>query len=212
MYPAGALRAQARRAVCVRYPVRMTDDSRFLLDLQRHAAAGEPLRYLCFWGHQPPRTGVSSSCFSQWYDAGFSIDGQYYPTAEHYMMAGKARLFGDTAIRAEVLAARTPDKAKAMGRKIVGFDEARWTQARYALVVDGNMAKFSQNPALGDFLRATAGQVLVETSPVDFIWGIGLAKDDPDVQVPANWRGLNLLGFALMEVRARLLGEHRPPA
>lgn len=182
----------------------MTDDSRFLLELQRRDAAGEPLRYLCFWGHQPPRTGVSSSCFSQWYDAGFSIDGVHYPTAEHYMMAGKARLFGDEAILAKVLSARTPDKAKAMGRKIVSFDEQRWTEARYALVVEGNLAKFTQNPALGAFLRATAGQVLVEASPVDIIWGIGLAKDDPDVQVPARWLGLNLLGFALMDVRDRL--------
>ncbi len=182
----------------------MNDDSRFLHDLQRRQAAGDDLRYLCFWGHRPPRTGVSASCFSQWYDAGFSIDGVRYATAEHYMMAGKARLFGDTRILEQVLSSTTPDKAKALGRRILGFDEALWTQARYALVVEGNLAKFSQNAALGDFLRATAGQVLVEASPVDSIWGIGLAQDHADARNPAAWHGLNLLGFALMEVRERL--------
>jgi hypothetical protein len=95
----------------------------------------------------------------------------------------------------------TPDKVKALGRKIEGLDEALWAQARYALVVEGNRAKFSQNAALGDFLRATEDQVLVEASPVDFVWGIGLAKDHVDAHNPAQWRGLNLLGFALMEVR-----------
>ncbi|WP_375069483.1 NADAR family protein [Stenotrophomonas lactitubi] len=189
------------RSGAARYPVRMNNDSRFLHDLQRRQADGEHLRYLCFWGHQPPRTGVAASCFSQWYDAGFNIDGVHYPTAEHFMMAGKARLFGATDILEQVLASRTPDKVKALGRKIEGFDEALWAQARYALVVEGNRAKFSQNAALGDFLRATEDQVLVEASPVDFVWGIGLAKDHAHAHNPAQWRGLNLLGFALMDVR-----------
>lgn len=179
----------------------MNDDSRFLLDLQQRQAAGEDLRYLCFWGHQPPRSGVSASCFSQWYDAGFDIDGVHYRTAEHYMMAGKARLFGATDMLEKILASTTPDKVKAFGRRIEGFDEARWVQARYGLVVEGNRAKFAQNPELGDFLRETGDQVLVEASPVDFIWGIGLAQDHADARDPAQWRGLNLLGFALMEVR-----------
>ena len=117
------------------------------------------------------------------------------------MMAGKGRLFGATDLREQVLTSRTPDKVKALGRKIEGFDEALWAQARYALVVEGNRAKFSQNAALGDFLRATEEQVLVEASPVDFVWGIGLAKDHVDAHNPAQWRGLNLLGFALMDVR-----------
>lgn len=189
------------QCTAARYAVPMNDDSRFLRDLQRRQSAGEPLRYLCFWGHQPPRTGVSASCFSQWYDAGFNINGVRYPTAEHFMMAGKARLFGATDILEQVLASPAPDTVKALGRKIEGFDEAVWAQARYGLVVEGNRAKFSQNAVLGDFLRATADQVLVEASPVDSVWGIGLAKDHVDAHNPAQWRGLNLLGFALMDVR-----------
>ena len=114
------------RSGAARYPVSMNDDSRFLLGLQRRQAAGEHLRYLCFWGHQPPRSGVSASCFSQWYDAGFSIDGVYYRTAEHYMMAGKARLFGDTTMLDQILASATPESAKALGRRIEGFDDAQW--------------------------------------------------------------------------------------
>ena len=182
----------------------MNDDSRFLHDLQRRQATGEALHYLFFWGHQPPRSGVSASCFSQWYDQGFALDGVHYPTAEHYMMAGKARLFGDTSILEQVLAIRTPDAVKALGRRIEGFDEATWVQARYALVVEGNRAKFTQNAELGAFLRDTGDAVLVEASPVDAIWGIGLAKDHPDAHNPARWRGLNLLGFALMDVRAEM--------
>jgi len=182
----------------------MNNDSCFLHDLQHRQTEGDALAYLCFWGHRPPRTGVGASCFSQWYDAGFEHDGVRYATAEHYMMAGKARLFGDEEILAKVLACHTPDKVKALGRRIRGFDDARWARARYAVVVQGNLAKFTQNAALGAFLRSTGDQVLVEASPVDTVWGIGLAQDHADACNPARWKGLNLLGFALMEVRARL--------
>lgn len=160
--------------------------------------------YLCFWGHRGKPGQVGKGCFSQWYPAGFELDGQRYATAEHWMMAGKARLFGDAAIAARILASDDPAEAKALGRKIAGFDETRWVEHRYALVVAGNLAKFEQNPALGAFLLATGERVLVEASPVDAIWGIGLAADHADATRPERWRGLNLLGFALMDVRARL--------
>lgn len=166
---------------------------------------GERPKYLFFWGHQPEADGrIGKSCFSQWFESPFTLDAISYPTAEHLMMAEKARLFGDEAVCARILAARTPAEAKKLGRLISGFDEERWLQARFEIVVKGNHAKFSQNPALREFLLNTGERVLVEVSPVDAIWGIGLAADDPRAANPEQWRGLNLLGFALMAVRARL--------
>jgi ribA/ribD-fused uncharacterized protein len=123
------------------------------------------------------------------------------------MMAGKARLFGDTAALERVVAASHPREAKSEGRKVRGFDEGRWLAHRYGLVVRGNVEKFGQHPELREFLLRTGERVLVEASPLDRIWGIGMAAADERVTDPSAWRGLNLLGFALMEARARLRAE-----
>lgn len=173
--------------------------------LKERMEAGETLEYLYFWGHQPARDGkINQSCFSQWYAAPFTVDGVVYPTAEHWMMAGKARLFGDSATLAEILSAPGPDKAKSLGRKVRGFTSEAWDQKRCEIVLAGNLAKFGQHASLREFLLSTHSQILVEASPYDAIWGIGLAADDPRAADPRQWRGLNLLGFALMEVRERL--------
>lgn len=173
--------------------------------LRARAAAGERFAYLYFWGHRPRADGApSASCFSQWYPSPFVVDGVRYATAEHWMMAGKARLFADEAALAKVLANDDPGAAKGAGRRVRDFDEARWLAHRFALVVEGNLAKFTQHPALKSFLLSTGDRVLVEASPVDPIWGIGLAAADPRATDPAQWTGLNLLGFALMRVRERL--------
>jgi len=173
-----------------------------LLVATRH---GERPKYLFFWGHTPPADGsVSKACFSQWFSSPFAIDGLHYPTAEHFMMAAKARLFGDRDIEEKILKPSHPKQAKELGRKVRDFDEATWIRERYRLVVEGNLAKFSQNAELRQFLLGTGKRVLVEASPHDRIWGIGLAADHPDAEKPAGWKGLNLLGFALMEVREAL--------
>lgn len=172
-----------------------------LIDSVNH---GNKVKYVFFWGHQEKGSEVTKSCFSQWYDAGFEVDGQSFLTAEHYMMYQKARLFADGAACERVLAAGNPAKAKAVGREVVGFDQHRWEEARFEIVIDANMAKFSQNPELKAFLLGTEDRVLVEASPVDRIWGIGLAQDAAAAENPNSWKGLNLLGFALMEVRERL--------
>jgi ribA/ribD-fused uncharacterized protein len=172
--------------------------------LRARVAAGEPFRYLYFWGHRPRADGApSASCFSQWFASPFVVDGVRYATAEHWMMAGKARLFADEGALAKVLAKDDPGAAKAAGRGVRGFDDARWHAHRFDLVVEGNFAKFLQHPALQSFLLSTGDRVLVEASPVDPIWGIGLAATDPRAGDPAQWSGLNLLGFALMRVRER---------
>ena len=181
----------------------MTPDQR-LNQLRAAEATGVDLDVMAFWGHKPAPSGaIGSGCLSQWWPAPFIVDGLAYPTAEHWMMAGKARLFDDPAGLAAVLAARSPGAAKAAGRKVRGFDEQRWTTARYALVVAGNLAKFTQHSDLGRFLLTTGERVLVEASPYDRIWGIGMAASNPKVRHPSAWRGLNLLGFALMDVRDR---------
>jgi hypothetical protein len=143
--------------------------------------------------------------FSQWWDRHpFAIDGVTYATAEHYMMASKARLFGDKAVLQKILAARTPGEAKKLGRMVEGFDDEAWVKHRWEIVVAGNVAKFGQHAALRRYLVETGKKVLVEASPMDRIWGIGMAAHNPDAQNPVAWKGLNLLGFALMEARAQL--------
>ena len=121
------------------------------------------------------------------------------------MMAAKALLFGDAETADRIRQAPHPEAAKALGREVRGFDEQLWVQRRFDLVVTGNLAKFGQHVELRDFLLTTGSRVLVEASPVDRIWGIGLAADHEHAASPEHWRGLNLLGFALMEVRHQLL-------
>ncbi|QTN21496.1 NADAR family protein [Rhizobacter sp. AJA081-3] len=176
-------------------------DTQFVENLRSRFNAGEKLKYVFFWGHQSNKSQVTSACFSQWYGSPFIVDAHRYPTAEHFMMAEKASLFGDHATRELVLQAPNPGAAKALGRQVRGFVEEAWLEHRFAIVVRANRAKFSQNPDLGAFLKQTGSRVLVEASPVDRVWGIGLAQDDEKVNNPNQWRGLNLLGFALMNVR-----------
>ena len=160
---------------------------------------GRQPKYLFFWGHQPKTPDqIDKACLSQWYPAGFEDQGIGYPTAEHYMMAEKARLFQDEAMLETILKAPHPGAAKKFGRQVAGFDDRRWEKHRFDIVVKGSILKFSQNNTLRTYLLTTKDRVLVEASPRDKVWGIGLAANDPRAGDPAQWRGLNLLGFALM--------------
>ncbi len=132
------------------------------------------------------------------------IDDIVYQTAEHWMMAAKARLFGDGDTLAKILESSDPKTAKALGRTVKNFDSDVWTANARRLVTEGNIAKFGQNQELRTFLLATGNLVLVEASPYDRIWGIGLMADDERVKNPGTWQGQNLLGFALMDVREQL--------
>ncbi len=166
------------------------------------ATKTDQTEYLLFWGHTPSKDGsITKTCFSQWWVCPFTIDGINYPTAEHWMMAEKARLFNDAAQLANILATEKPAAAKAFGRKVENFDPSVWEAQKCAIVIKGNVAKFSQNLDLQAFLLATDGKIIVEASPRDQIWGIGLSPENPLATQPEHWRGQNLLGFALMEVR-----------
>ncbi|MBW5482821.1 DUF1768 domain-containing protein [Streptomyces bambusae] len=166
---------------------------------------GERVKYLPFWGHRPrPDGSLGPSCLSQWWPAPFTVSDTHYATAEHWMMAEKARLFGDAEAERAALEATSPAAAKKAGRLVRGFDDTVWQRERYGIVVAGSVHKFASTPQLRAYLLGTGERVLVEASPLDRIWGIGLAADDERALDPTRWRGLNLLGFALMEARARL--------
>ncbi|MGZ3454796.1 MAG: NADAR family protein [Polyangiales bacterium] len=167
-------------------------------------AEGRSFEYRFFWGHRESKDGrLSDSVFSQWWKSAFEVDGHSYSSAEQWMMAGKARLFGDDETLARILATDDPSACKALGRKVRGFDEERWRSARFDLVTRGNVAKFTPH-AMRRYLLSTDDQILVEASPTDCIWGIGLSRTAPDVRNPRAWRGENLLGFALVRARELL--------
>ncbi len=166
------------------------------------------IKYLFFWGHTPNKDGsVGKSCFSQWWQAAFTVDGIVYKTAEHWMMAEKARVFKDANCLEEIIKSNTPMEAKQWGRKVMNFTTEEWDKHKYRIVVEGNKHKFSQHPELKTFLLNTKNRVLVEASPRDRIWGIGMGASNEKAENPLLWRGKNLLGFALMEVRDALNEE-----
>ncbi len=164
--------------------------------------SGDSLKYLYFWGHTKKQDQeVGNFCFSQWYESSFEINGLTYKTTEHWMMAQKALLFGNKDIFEQIIDCEKPGEAKELGRQVIGFDEITWKENRFNIVRIGNIHKFNQNRDLGEYLLKTGNRILVEASPVDTIWGIGLTKDSKDIDNIYAWRGLNLLGFVLMETR-----------
>lgn len=179
-----------------------------LNDLRDVYEKGQSLRFVFFWKHTPEPDGrISETCLSQWWSCRFSADGTEYSCAEQFMMAEKARMFGDREMLKKILEAVHPKEMKAYGRAVRNFDKERWDGACYEIVKRGNEAKFSQNPDLWEYLKGTRNRILVEASPRDQIWGIGMGKSNPDAQNPLKWRGTNLFGFALTEVRDQLLSR-----
>ena len=154
-----------------------------------------------------PFTFFWKSRLSQWHRVPFVIGGVHFTHAEQYMMYTKALLFGDRDAAERILAAQTPREQQAIGRTVQGFDESVWLLFREGVAFAGNYARFSQNAEQLELLFATRGTTLVEASPHDRIWGIGLAADDPRALDRSQWLGLNLLGETLTRVREALLWE-----
>lgn len=152
---------------------------------------------------------TEASPFSQWYRCSFAVGEHRFNCAEQFMMHGKAILFDDADVAAEILAADHPRDHKALGRKVKNFDDKIWKREREAIVMAGNRAKFSQDAELRTLLLATAGTLLVEASPYDKIWGIGLAASDPRAADPTKWKGQNLLGKILTALRDELGHSNR---
>lgn len=165
---------------------------------------GEQFDYLFFYDDGEH---ADATCLSPWFPVQFEVDGIVYKTAEHFMMANKANIFDDFDIQNEILACLTPREAKQLGRQVRNFDSQLWKNNRTKIVVRGNLNKFEQNPELKKYLISTAPSILVEASPNDSVWGIGMARENPDALDPQKCCGENLLGFALMEVRDDLIRE-----
>jgi len=166
---------------------------------------GHRPEFLMFWGRKGHDVStIGPYVFSQWHFSDFEIDGIEYPTAEHGMMAEKARVMGDEDTLQQILACGGPDEAKELGRQVRNWDQAKWDAHKFEAVVKGNVAKFSQDTELRKYLLGTKDMVLVEASPHDCIWGIGLRREDKAAHNPHKWRGQNLLGFAIMEARQRI--------
>jgi hypothetical protein len=155
-------------------------------------------KLVLFW--KPPNP------FSQWTASPFEINGNFYSCAEQFMMAEKARLFGDTENQQQILKSDSPRDQKKLGKQVAGFNKDRWVAERCKIVFRGNLAKFTQNEELKSRLLETGNRRMVEASPIDKIWGIGFAADNPLAYDPENWPGLNLLGAVLEDVRAHLKG------
>lgn len=153
----------------------------------------------------------NSEAFSNWYPAQFTVDGVAFSSSEQYMMHAKAVLFGDTAMAARILATDSPREQKALGRKVAGFDYDVWMAECRPLMVRGLLAKFEQNPDMGQVLLDTEDAVLVEASPFDRIWGVGLSQDDPRILDKATWLGLNYQGEVLMTTRDLLRAKLPTP-
>ena len=158
--------------------------------------------YLFFWGHTSAKGGVlSEACLSQMWNCGFEDGTFWYNSAEQYMMAQKALLFGDKETFEKIMEEYNPIKIKKLGRQVKGFDSEVWDKIKYSVILAGNLQKFKQNKALGLYLLDTRDLVLVEANPHDSVYGIGMCADDKDACCPRLWKGENLLGFALMAVR-----------
>ncbi|MGG1651864.1 NADAR family protein [Paenibacillus sp. NRS-1780] len=147
----------------------------------------------------------SQSPFSQWYPSVFIVDELEFNCAEQYMMFKKAQLFGDEEAASKIMQAPTPREQKARGRSVRGFDQSLWEANCRQFVYDGSYAKFTQNSNLLKHLLKTKGTTLVEASPTDTIWGVGLAETDARIRCRKSWRGTNWLGEILTKLREDVL-------
>lgn len=161
-----------------------------------------------FWGHSGNTNTVGKECLSQWYPCEFvDTRGIVYKNAEQFMMAYKAMLFGDTHVLKKIMESPDPKEIKSLGRQIKGYKDEQWKLARFDAVEQGNIFKFSQNEKLKDYLISTGDKHIVEASPYDNIWGIGLDQKSAVRTDPSQWPGLNLLGIALMNTRNHIKNE-----
>lgn len=159
---------------------------------------------LPFYGHHNESGKIERSCLSQWYPSDITYRGRTFFCAEQLMMAAKAMLFNDALTHDAILICRDPARIKRLGRVVQNFDQAEWDRIKINVVANVNYLKFRQNPELSEYLLSTGDSILVEASPYDPIWGAGLSVENPQIFDPLSWKGTNLLGFILMDVRDNL--------
>ena len=154
---------------------------------------------ICF--HNP---GEENGYLSNWYLSDFTVEGIKFSSMEQYMMYQKALCFEDHGCAAKILATSDVGDIKALGRSVQNYNETIWNGLRQIIVYKGLTQKFKQNEELKNLLLSTGTSILAETAVKDTIWGIGLSMQDENRFNIYKWRGQNLLGFALMEVRDEL--------
>lgn len=153
------------------------------------------------------RVGDAYGAFSNWAPTPFTVDGVSFSTAEQYIMYRKCLTFGDTVTAEKLLSSDSPREQKALGREAAGYIDSVWAGIRQTVAIRGLYAKFSQDAELKRLLLGTGDAVLVECTSNDRIWACGLDRDDDDRLSADRWKGQNILGFALMEVRNMLRAE-----
>lgn len=141
---------------------------------------------------------------SNWYMSDFEIEGINYSSMEQYMMYQKAKYFHDDEMMDVILKTDDPREIKTLGRKVSNFNGNYWNGIRQIVIYEGLIAKFSQNLELKEKLLSTGKFILAECSVSDKIWGIGLSMHDDGRFDISNWKGQNLLGYALMMVREKI--------
>lgn len=169
-------------------------------------------KVLFFWGHNSNSSSLGKECLSNWYSEKKFKDPKTnitYCNNEQFMMAGKAKLFNDEEIFAKILSNSNPKQCKILGRKVKNFDGEVWNKNCIDIVSYGCYLKFSQNKNLKEFLLSTGDKLLVESSPYDKIWGIGLGENKAKRMKPEEWPGKNYLGKCLMSVREKLKKENK---
>jgi ribA/ribD-fused uncharacterized protein len=156
-------------------------------------------KYIFFWG----------GTYSQWYPSNFTIDGVEYNCCEQYMMAKKALLFEDIDSYNKIMSTKGPKEQKALGRKVKNFNKDKWEAVCREVVYEANYAKFSQNTLMRKELFRSGDREIVEASPEDKIWGIGMHESHPDILDKTKWQGTNWLGEAIMKVRDKFDEEEK---
>ena len=157
--------------------------------------------YYFFWKHR----------LSQWHMVDFVVDGMTFCCTEQYMMYKKALLFDDKLTALKILATRNPRDHQTLGRSVKNFDQKIWDANKRQIVLEGNFHRFSQSKPCRELLFSTGNKILVEASPYDKVWGIGLAEADPLALNESTWRGQNLLGKVLTDVREILITKEEYP-
>ena len=148
--------------------------------------------------------GEENGYLSNWYEAPFEFAGITFPTAEHWMMWHKARLFRDADTAEKILVSTDLDEVKALGKQVKPYADELWEEVRVPIMRVGLRQKFLQNERLYHELLSTGMAALAEAAANDATWGIGIGRDDPRAADPGQWRGRNLMGITLMGVRSDL--------
>lgn len=144
------------------------------------------------------------SYLSNFYRCNFKAKGIEFTSMEQFFHYKKAELFKDKQSMVKILKTDNPVTQKHLGRKVTNFNQQVWSEKSYQIMKQGLYYKFSQNPVLKELLLQIPNAKFVEASPFDTIWGIGIGIDHENATMPSKWRGLNLLGKALNEVRDSL--------